>query len=90
MYAMNYGLVNFYEEVRVLREQKAEIEEEKEAIRIEKEATKQLSEMTAGLNTSSDEEDGFEAHPALDGTEEDAREALREELSKLETDIAIV
>ena len=54
------------------------------------EAAKKLAEMTAGLNTSSDEEDGFEAHPALEGTEEDAREALREELSKLESDIAMV
>ncbi len=55
-----------------------------------KQASKELAEMTAGLNTSSDEEDGFEAHPALEGTEEDAREALREELRKLETEITMV
>ena len=42
MYATNYKLIDLYEEVRVLREHKANIEEEKEAIRVEKEAIKQL------------------------------------------------
>ena len=42
MYATNYELIDLYEEVRVLREHKANIEEEKEAIRVEKEAIKQL------------------------------------------------
>ena len=46
MYATNYELIDLYEEVRVLREQKAEIEEENEAIRVEQEATNQPKRFT--------------------------------------------
>ena len=55
-----------------------------------KEVSRHLAEMTAGLNASSDEEGGFEAHPALEGTADDAKQALKEELTKLETEIQMV
>ena len=56
MYATNYELIDLYEEVRVLREQKAEIEEEKEAIRVEKEAIKQLKSLHEELRVIKERE----------------------------------
>ena len=56
MYATNYELIDLYEEVRVLREQKAETEEENEAIRVEKEAIKQLKALYEELRVIKERE----------------------------------
>ena len=49
-------LIRLYEEVRVLKERKANIEREKEAIRVEKEAIKQLKALYEELRVIKERE----------------------------------